>query len=66
MLRIGLEGGGEAEDLVAVDGPERDDLGEVGRAVGERAGLVEDPRPAGGEPFEDRRIADDDPAPGRQ
>ena len=66
MLGIGLERGGEPENLVAADLPERDHLGEVGGAVGERAGLVEDPRPAGGEPFEDRRIADDDPAPGRQ
>ena len=50
--------------MAAVNGRGGDDFGEVGTAVGEGAGFVEDERSAGVDAFEESGILDDDGAAG--
>ena len=66
MLRIAFEAGGHRQKIRPAPAVERDDIDELGRAVGERAGLVEDRGAAGVEPLENRRVADHDPTLRRQ
>ena len=63
MLGIALEAGGCRENFRFRKSGGTNDTRQGGLAIGQRSGLIENERPARINPFEHRRILDNDAAP---
>ena len=66
VLGIALQAGHQSQNFLFLESGSRKQFGQVGLAVGQRSGLVEDSSAAGVDFFEHCRVLDDDAAPGRQ
>ena len=64
VLGIAFQAGGKPQDKVAVHVRPGQHLHQFRAAIGQRTGLIENRGLAGRQPFQHRRIPNDNPAPG--